>query len=322
MQNVIGIDVSKAKLDICALLDRKIRKKTVENSASGFKSLRNWISKNNINNPHFCMESTGCYSEGVAEFFHELGFKVSVVNPLQIKTFRNTKLIRQKTDSVDAQVIAEFCLQNNPAPWNPRSPEKKELHNINVRISELKAEVNRALNALENKNVSELILKSVHDEIKFLKNQIDLLENEVRNIINSNKHLKEQFDKVTEIKGVGEKLALTIIADMPDVSNFQKSGQFAAFAGVSPAHFQSGSSVRGKSHISRLGSKSIRKVLYMSALVVKNHNPYFQKFVQKLRKKGKSPKVIIVAIMRKLLCILFGMLKNSSHFDPNLAFCN
>ena len=171
MQNVIGIDVSKAKLDICALLDRKIRKKTVENSASGFKSLRNWISKNNINNPHFCMESTGCYSEGVAEFFHELGFKVSVVNPLQIKTFRNTKLIRQKTDSVDAQVIAEFCLQNNPAPWNPRSPEKKELHNINVRISELKAEVNRALNALENKNVSELILKSVHDEIKFLKNQ-------------------------------------------------------------------------------------------------------------------------------------------------------
>lgn len=322
MQNVIGIDVSKAKLDICALLDRKIRKKTVENSASGFKSLRNWISKNNINNPHFCMESTGCYSEGVAEFFHELGFKVSVVNPLQIKTFRNTKLIRQKTDSVDAQVIAEFCLQNNPAPWNPRSPEKKELHNINVRISELKAEVKRALNALENKNLSELILKSVHDEIKFLKNQIDLLENEVRNIINSNKHLKEQFDKVTEIKGVGEKLALTIIADMPDVSNFQKSGQFAAFAGVSPAHFQSGSSVRGKSHISRLGSKSIRKVLYMSALVVKNHNPYFQKFVQKLRKKGKSPKVIIVAIMRKLLCILFGMLKNSSHFDPNLAFCN
>ena len=320
MQNVIGIDVSKAKLDICALLDRKIRKKTVENSASGFKSLRNWISKNNIDNPHFCMESTGCYSEGVAEFFHELGFKVSVVNPLQIKAFRNTKLIRQKTDSVDAQVIAEFCLQNNPAPWNPRSPEKKELHNINVRISELKAEVNRALNALENKNLSELILKSVHDEIKFLKNQIDLLENEVRNIINSNKHLKAQFDRVTEIKGVGEKLALTIIADMPDVSNFQKSGQFAAFAGVSPAHFQSGSSVRGKSHISRLGSKSIRKVLYMSALVVKNHNPYFQKFVQKLRKKGKSPKVIIVAIMRKLLCILFGMLKNSSNLDPNSAF--
>lgn len=320
MQSVIGIDVSKKKLDICALFDGKTKKKIVDNSVSGFKSLRNWISQNNIINPHFCMESTGCYSEGVAEFFHELGFKVSVVNPLQIKAFRNTKLIRQKTDSVDAQIIAEFCLQNNPSPWNPRSPEKKELHNINVRISALKTEVIRASNALENKNLSKVILKSIHDEIKFLKKQIALLEDEAQKIINSDKNLKEQFDRITEIKGVGEKLALAIIADMPDVSNFQKSGQFSAFAGVSPSHFQSGSSVRGNSHISRLGSKSIRKVLYMSALVVKNHNPHFQRFVQKLQKKGKAPKVIIVAIMRKLMCILFGMLKNSSNFDHNLAF--
>ena len=222
--------------------------------------------------------------------------------------------------TVDAQVIAEFCLQNNPAPWNPRSLEQKELHNINVRISSLKAELNRSSNALENKNLSKVILKSINDEIKFLKKQIALLEDEAQKIINSNQNLKEQFDRITEIKGVGEKLALTIIADMPDVSNFQKSGQFSAFAGVSPAHFQSGSSVRGKSHISRLGSKSIRKVLYMSALVVKNNNPHFQTFVRKLQKKGKAPKVIIVAIMRKLMCILFGMLKNSSDFDPKLAF--
>ena len=82
MQNVIGIDVSKEKLDVCALFSGKSRKKIVDNSVSGFKSLHNWISKTNIDNPHFCIESTGCYSEAVAEFFHELGFKVSVVNPL------------------------------------------------------------------------------------------------------------------------------------------------------------------------------------------------------------------------------------------------
>ena len=165
-----------------------------------------------------------------------------------------------------------------------------------------------------------MTLKSIHDEIKFLKKQITLLEDETRKIINSNQNLKEQFDRITGIKGVGEKLALAIIADMPDVLNFQKSGQFSAFVGVSPSHFQSGSSVYGKSHISRIGSKSIRKVLYMSALVVKNHNPHFQKFVQKLQKKGKAPKVIIVATMRKLMCILFSMLKNSSNFDHKLAF--
>ena len=320
MQNVVGIDVSKEKLDVCALFDGKSRKKIVDNSVSGFKSLHNWISKTNIDNPHFCIESTGCYSEAVAEFFHEHRFKVSLVNPLQTSYFKNCKLIRQKTDSVDAQAIAEFCLQNDPAPWTPRSPERKELHNINVRISALKAEVNRASNALENKSLSNVILKSIYDEIEVLKKQIAMLEDETRKIINSNQDLKQQFDIITGIKGVGEKLAFVIIADMPDVSNFQKSGQYSAFVGVSPSHFQSGSSVHGKSHISRLGSKSIRKVLYMSALVVKNHNSHFQKFVQKLQKKGKAPKVIIVAIMRKLMCILFGMLKNSSNFDPKLAF--
>ncbi len=126
--------------------------------------------------------------------------------------------------------------------------------------------------------------------------------------------MKEQFDRITKIKGVGEKFALAIIADMPDVLNFQKSGQF------SPFYFQSGFSVCGKSHISRFGSKSIRKVLYISVFVVKNQNPRFRKFVQKLQKKDKAPKVIIVAIMRKLMCVLFGMLKNFSNFDPKLAF--
>jgi hypothetical protein len=90
--------------------------------------------------------------------------------------------------------------------------------------------------------------------------------------------------------------------------------------GVTPSHFQSGTSINGKSHISRMGAKNIRKVLYMSSLVVKNHNSRFENFVQKLESKGKPPKVIIVAIMRKLMHIFFGLLKNNSTFDENLAF--
>ena len=163
-------------------------------------------------------------------------------------------------------------------------------------------------------------MKSIHDEIKFLKTQIDSLEKAAREIIESNDDLKSKFARITEIKGVGEKMALAILADMPDVKNFQKASQFAAFAGVTPSHFQSEMSVNGKSHISKFGSRNVRKALYMSALVAKNYNPHFQKFVCELQKRGKAPKVIIVAIMRKLLCILFGMLKNSSNFDPNLAF--
>lgn len=186
MQNVIGIDVSKAKLDICALFDGKTRKKVVENSESGFKILHSWIVKNKIENPHICMESTGCYSEGIAEFLHNLRLKVNVVNPMQIKAFRNSRLIRQKTDSVDAQVIAEFCRQNNPSLWSPKSPEIKELHEINKRIDSLKIELNRVTNSLEKQKLPKIVLKSIKSEINFLKKQIEKLEQEARKIINDN----------------------------------------------------------------------------------------------------------------------------------------
>lgn len=320
MQNVIGIDVSKGKLDISALFNNKKRYKGVENSESGFKKLHSWIVKLNIENPHICMESTGCYSEGVAEFFHNLGMKVSVVNPWRIKAFHDSCLIRQKTDSSDAQMIAEFCRMHNPDAWTPKSPEIKVLHEINRRIDSLKIEQNRASNILEKQNLPGVVLRSVNSEIEFLKQQIGELEEEIRKIIENNKDLMLKFQRLMEVKGVGERTAIAILTDMPDVSNFEKSEQFAAFAGVTPAHFESGTSVKGKSHISKIGAGRLRKILYMSAINVKNHNPYFKNFVERLQQKGKPPKVIICAIMRKLLVIFFGMLKNSTAFDQKLAF--
>ena len=133
-------------------------------------------------------------------------------------------------------------------------------------------------------------MKSIHDEIKFLKTQIDSLEKAAREIIESNDDLKSKFARITEIKGVGEKMALAILADMPDVKNFQKASQFAAFAGVTPSHFQSEMSVNGKSHISKFGSRNVRKALYMSALVAKNYNPHFQKFAHELQQGAKPRK--------------------------------
>lgn len=320
MQNVVGIDVSKEKLDICALFDDKVRKKVVRNDEKGVKQLYLWLLKFQVKDPHICMESTGCYSENAAEFLHNLNFKVSVVNPLQVKAFRKSRLIRQKTDSVDAQVIAEFCQKNNPPIWTPRSPYKKELHEINRRVESLKIELHRVTNCLEKKNLPTIVIETIKEEIKYLKKLIAQLEERILQIIEKNPKLKQKFESLIAIKGVGEKTALAILVDMPDIEHFEKSGQFAAFVGITPAHFRSGTSVKGKSKISRVGSKNVRKTLYMSAINVKNYNPNFQNFVQKLQRKGKPPKVIICAVMRKLMCIFFGMLKNSSLFDQNLAF--
>jgi len=322
MQNfhAIGIDISKHTLDVCAIFDEKMRKQTFDNTESGFKNLVKWKEKLGAINPHICMESTGCYSESAAEFFDSFGYKVSVVNPLQIKSFRMSKMIRQKTDSSDSECIAKFCIQNNPNPWHPKLLENKALHEIRTRINSLNVELNRVTNSLEKKHLNKVVLASINKEIKFIKKSIETLEKEAKRIIEKSEKLKQQYDLLTDINGVGNKTALAILADMPDVSRFENAKQYAAFVGVTPSHFQSGISVNGKSKISRLGSKKTRKTLYMCALVVKNNNPHFKKWVQTLENKGKPPKVIIVAVMRKLLHIFFGVLKNNQKFDPELAF--
>ena len=322
MQNVpiIGIDISKKTFDVCAIFNGKNKSCSFRNNETGCEELISWIKKFDLIDPHICMESTGCYSEFVAEFLYNSGYKVSVINPLQIKSFRLSKMIRQKTDKSDCEVIAMFCLQNCPALWIPKPRENKELQEVNARINALKMELNRLINSLEKEILNRIVAKSINEEMQFAKDMIKKLEQEALNIINDSPKLKRQFGILTEIKGVGPKTAMTILSDMPDVSCFETAKQYAAFAGVTPSHVQSGTSVKGRSHISRLGSKKIRKALYMSAIVVKNHNSDFQAFVKRLVNKGKPPKVIIVAIMRKLLHIFFGILKSNKSFNQNMAF--
>ncbi|AIL13763.1 hypothetical protein IM40_10190 (plasmid) [Candidatus Paracaedimonas acanthamoebae] len=318
--HVIGLDISKKTFDVCTIFDGKMKIHSFYNNKAGYEAFVLWIKKFDLINPHICMEATGSYSEGVAEFLYSFGYKVSIINPLQIKSFRLSKMIRQKTDKSDCEVIAMFCLQNCPSLWNPKSREKKELHEINARIDALKMELNRIINFLEKELLNKIVIRSIKEEMQFTKDMIEKLEHEALNIIKNSPVMKKQFDHLTEIKGVGIKTAVTILADMPDINHFKNAKQYAAFVGVTPSHLQSGTSVKGKSHISRLGSKKIRKTLYMAAVVIKNHNPHFQFLVKRLASKGKPPKVIIVAIMRKLLHIFFGILKYNESFNQYKAF--
>jgi transposase len=319
MMNV-GIDISKAKFDVGFVFGSSKAYKSFENNASGFAELLAWMKQKNVAEPHFCMEATGCYHRALAEFLHESGQLISVVNPLQIKRFRESKFIRQKTDKSDALVIAAFCEQNNPPAWTPKSEESAKLAEINHHIDDLKGELRRWNNRLEKNFLCGDVESAILKKISEIEAEIRSFENELKEIIKSSENLSQKHDNLLEIVGVGERLITTLLAEMPDVSNFKTAEQYAAYAGVTPSHFQSGSSVHGKSHITSIGNREVRAVLYMSAICVKNHNEYFKDWVQKLEKKGKLPKVIICAVMRKLLTIIFGMLKSGTAFDPVLAF--
>ena len=323
MSSVIGIDVSKGKLDVCLIMKDKARFKTCENTQKGFQSLIKWIElKCGIKKPRICMEATGTYMEELAEFMYEHDFEVSIVNPMQIKSFSKSKLLRAKNDKSDSELIARFCLVNNPRIWTPQCQELRQLREICRLIKSLKEESVCMRNKLEGRLISEAAQSAILEIVSSINSQILKLESEMKKIVKENKEISNIVDAFDEIKGVGFFTACTVIANMPDVKNFSNAKEYAAFIGITPAVFESGSSVKKRSKISKIGAKYVRSTLYMSAVSTKNHNKHFSDFVQRLEKKGKQPKVIFCAVMRKLMHIFFGMLKNNSAFDKKLDFAS
>ena len=146
----LGIDVAKAKLD-CSLrlLNGKYRHKVIENNQKGFEALIEWLAKHEVTSVHVCMEATGVYWEAVAEYLTARGMIVSVVNPAQIKAFGESRMVRTKTDRVDAQLIAEFCFERNPEPWQAPSPNEQGLRAMVLRLDALQAMRTQESNRLE-----------------------------------------------------------------------------------------------------------------------------------------------------------------------------
>ena len=138
MRLSLGIDVAKLKLD-CALrtVDGKFKHKVVENSPKGFETLLNWLPQDSSGQVDVCMEATGIYWESVAEYLVSAGFPVSVVNPKQIKSYGESRLVRTKTDKVDAKLIAEFCHERHPEPWQAPTVAEQTLRSLVLRLEAL-----------------------------------------------------------------------------------------------------------------------------------------------------------------------------------------
>ena len=167
-------------------------------------------------------------------------------------------------------------------------------------------------NYLENQdNLPKIVLKTYHKLMK----EIDLA---IDSLLSTNENLKKDFDNLQTIPGIGKTTAIALLAEVPDFTNFNDARQLAAYAGLTPRQRTSGTSLKGKSRLSKIGSSTLRKALYFPAIVAKSHNPLMKSFADNLKKKGKNTMVIIGAIMRKLLHIVFGIIKNKTKFDPTI----
>lgn len=317
MTAIIGIDVSKDQLDVCLTVENHpVCQDSFPNTKSGINKLHRWLKKQNTKTGHLCLEATGIYGDLVAETMHNRGYVVSVVNPARIKAYADSQLRRNKTDQLDAALIADFCRTQSPPVWTPPSPELKELRALVRHLDDLLQEQQRVNNRIEAQKISRSVKQHLQQQKKLLAKQIDQTRHLIKEHIDQFPDLRQQRELLTSIPGLGDLTACRLIAELGDISRFDNVRQIVAYVGLNPRQHQSGRK-RTTRGISRTGRASLRAALYMPALVAKKHNPILQAFSERLHQRGLKPKQIVVAIMRKLLHLAYGILKSGRAFDPN-----
>ena len=251
---------------------------------------------------------------------HDAGHVVSVVNPAQIRDFGRTKLGRNKTDKVDAALIREYAELFKPGPWTPPSPAMRTLNELQtVRASIVGSRTewkNRIGSGLGDSTATKLAAATIeHFTI-----QLQAIDKAISETIDGDAELRGRRDLLLSVTGVGETLAALLLAEMPEPGVLRRSGEVVAYAGLKPSHHRSGTSIDRPTRISKIGNAALRSSLYMPALSAMRYNPAIAALVARLKSAGRlKPKQIVVAAMRKLLVICFGVLKTGQRFDPALA---
>lgn len=314
---VVGIDISKATLDLaCPLEAGKYRTRgKVANTPKGFEQVLAWLKTHAQPDAWVVMEATNVYHEAVATFLQQHDYRVCVANPAQIAAYAKSELSRTKTDKTDAKLIARFALshQQRLRAWQPPTESERALVALTRRLQDLKTLRQAEANRLETADPS--VHDSLYAVLSALDEQIVAVEKALKQHIDDDPDLRNKRDLLVSIKGVSDKTAACLLAEMGDVERFKDVRALVAFVGLNPALRQSGQ-WKGHVRISKIGSTTLRAALYMPALSAMSHNLPIKALVARLQARGKPGKVIVVAAMRKLLHIAYGVLKSGKKFNP------
>lgn len=256
----------------------------------------------------------GGWSEGIAAVLHAAGHVVSIVNPARIKAFAQSEMLRTKTDRIDAALIGRFCRMHRPDPWIPPPPEVQELQGLARRHESLLRLRADEQNRLEAPAVTARIKKSIKATIAHIDREISRLESSIQELFRQHEAIRRQRDLLVSIPGIGLTTAARILAEMPNIAKFRNAKAVAAFAGLSPRHYESGS-IRWPSRLSKSGNAKLRTALYFPAITAIRFNPTLKALADRLRSRGKANMTIIGAAMRKLLVLAYGVLKTGTPFE-------
>lgn len=308
--NVYGIDVSKKKLDVVSNHGSHY---CFSNDDSGFKELITTLKSDGL----FVMEATGIYHFQLAHHLYSRGIAVSVVNPLRIKRFTQMHLKRNKTDKADAKMICLYGQREQTALYEPRDAKlssAKDLHRCVEQFISHRSDLKRKLSGLKSKGADSYLVDMIAEEINRLSKKIKELEKKLNEFIKQ--YDAEMLSLLCSIKGIGKATATILIIETNGFKDFDSAKKLASFFGLAPTETSSGTSIRGRRGISKIGNPLVRKKLYMCSLQASRYNVGCNALYTRLLAKGKAKKLALIAVGNKLIKIVMAVVKNKTPFDP------
>lgn len=321
MSNVVGIDIAKNTFDVATPLPNgKYRTRSkIPNNTSGFAQLDNWLKQHCEPGARIVMEATSVYHEALAEHLYHQGYEVIVSNPARIHYFKKSEGVHYKTDKVDAKLLADFAEARHKKPLSPWKPEPASLRRLRALLRRLD-DLQEMLQMERNRqDVADLVVReSISSHIGHIEKDIAQTRQLIKQHIDDDPDLRGKRDLLLTIDGIGEKTASVILAELGDLAEFRSARAIVSFAGLNPRLAESGT-FKGRTPISKAGSGRIRRALYLPSITAMNMSEPMMAMKSRLRANGKAGKQIVCAVMRKMLHIVFGVLKSGKSYDPKLA---
>lgn len=320
-KNYVGIDISQKTFDVAYVKGSGIRTVQLQNNGAGFSALQAMLGSLGSEPVHCVMEASGPYYLPLATYLWESGVGVSVVNPLVVKRFSQMRLLRAKTDRQDAKCLQSYGSTEHPQDWVPNAVYINELSQLQALLDQYIKQRTALKNQLHAQQATGVMNNTFRESAKKI---LDTLEAEIAELEQkmadlAKQHHKDQFEALQTIPSIGRKTALTLILITQGFSRFKSAKQLASYVGLCPRIFQSGTSVKGKNRICKLGMARVRQLLYLCAMQAIKVNQPCKELYQRLLQKGKPKMIALIAVAHKLLRQALAIGKSQKTFNPTFS---
>ena len=316
----VGIDVSKQHLDVALLRAGHPLTARFANQPAAFASLLAWLHTMAQAPVHVCLEATGTYHDAVVAFLLTQGVRLSVLPSVRLKAFRQSEGWRNKTDQLDAILLARYGQQKQPAAFVAVPEELAHLRLLLSRLRDLADLHRQESNRLENGRWDACIQAHLREHRRLLEGWQQEVLSQIRAWIKEHAELEQAVELLVSIPGIGERTAWHLLAILgADGSRFGSAHQLVVYVGLEVAREDSGKQIKA-GHISKQGPSHVRACLGMAAIVAKRWDADMRAWASELTARGKKSRQVRVALMRKLLHLAYGVLKHQQPYDPTRAW--